>query len=53
MRLDLNPDQYWRMSPHETSTYIEAKRPRVQIGGLSEDDLKDLSSKALNDERHI
>ena len=53
MTLGLSPSEFWRMSPDEFGEWYNATRPRKQIGGLNESDLKALKEKMLSNEDYI
>jgi hypothetical protein len=50
MRLELDSEAYWRMSPQESHRWLMAKTPPIQIGGLSQNDLEDMAYNIRNDE---
>jgi hypothetical protein len=50
MRLSLDNEAYWRMSPQESYRWLIAKTPPIQIGGLSQDDLESMAAKIRDNE---
>jgi hypothetical protein len=50
MRLELDSEVYWRMSPQEAYRWLIAKTPPIQIGGLSQDDLESMAANIRDNE---
>jgi hypothetical protein len=48
--MGLDSEAYWRMSPQESFRWMMAKTPKIQIGGLSQDDLEEMAANIYNDE---
>ena len=43
--MGLQPSEFWKMSPHETSVYIDTMRPRKSYGRMSEDEAKRITDR--------
>mgnify|MGYP003643435790 FL=1 len=50
MRLDLDSEVYWRMSPQESYRWLIAKTPELQIGGLDKTDLEEMAANIRDNE---
>jgi hypothetical protein len=50
MRLDLDSEVYWRMSPQESYRWLMAKTPELQIGGLGKKDIEEMAANIRNNE---
>tara|TARA_R110000803_G_scaffold48567_2_gene100975 strand:+ start:1118 stop:1282 length:165 start_codon:yes stop_codon:yes gene_type:complete len=50
MRLELDNEAYWRMSPQESYRWLLAKSPQLQIGGLGKDDIEKMAANIRNNE---
>tara|TARA_R110000868_G_scaffold19726_1_gene84599 strand:+ start:1038 stop:1202 length:165 start_codon:yes stop_codon:yes gene_type:complete len=50
MRLNLDSEVYWRMSPQESYRWLIAKTPPIQIGGLGQDDLEAMAANIRENE---
>ena len=50
MRLDLNSEVYWRMSPQESYRWLIAKTPERRIGGLGKKDIDEMAANIRNNE---
>ena len=54
MRLELDNEVYWRMSPQESYRWLVAKTPKIQIGGLDQSDLESMAENIRkNEDKYI
>jgi len=49
VRAGIDSDQYWRMSPQESYRWLKAKTPPLKIGGLGEQDIKEMAKNIRED----
>ena len=52
-RYDLNPSEYWKMSPDEVAFYVDAKTPTIYHGRLHEDDAYRIAEEIKDDDRYV
>ena len=50
MRLELDSEVYWRMSPQESYRWLIAKTPERRIGGLGKKDIDEMTANIRNNE---
>ena len=50
IRLGLDSEVYWRMSPQESYRWLIAKTPELRIGGLGKTDIEEMAANIRNNE---